>query len=193
MDFNNRGAQPQSSGSNTNSFGPNKKDSKKWDNGKVFRISQMFLTACVAIVLLALLIFLGFGTNNNNDSKYVQTSKLQSVFLNTGQVYFGYIKNISASTVVLQDIYYLQTSGSGSSASTSATNVSLVKLGCELHAPIDQMLINRSQITFWENLSPTGQVAKAVATFEKSNPNGQKCTNSTSTSTTSPQSSTKSQ
>jgi len=71
----------------------------------------------------------------------------------------------------------LQTSNNGSTTSTTAanTNVSLVKLGCELHSPYDQMIINREQVTFWENLQDSGQVAKAVKTFEQQNPNGQKC------------------
>jgi hypothetical protein len=64
-----------------------------------------------------------------------------------------------------------------------------VKLGCELHAPFDQMVINRDQVTFWENLQDDGQVAKAVATFKKENPNGQKCAD-TSNSTGTQQNST---
>jgi hypothetical protein len=102
---------------------------------------------------------------------------LQAVFLNTGQVYFGDIKSLNSKYLVLKNIYYLQTSNNGSTTSTTAanTNVSLVKLGCELHSPYDQMIINREQVTFWENLQDSGQVAKAVKTFEQQNPNGQKC------------------
>jgi hypothetical protein len=37
------------------------------------------------------------------------------------------------------------------------------------------MLINREQVTFWENLKSDGQVAKAVAEWVKQNPNGQQC------------------
>jgi hypothetical protein len=59
-----------------------------------------------------------------------------------------------------------------------------VKLGCELHEPLDQMVINRDQITFWENLGDNGQVAKAVSTFEKQNPNGQKCADQSSSAST---------
>ena len=50
-----------------------------------------------------------------------------------------------------------------------------MKLGCEIHAPLDQMIINRTSVTFWENLSSSGQVSKAVATWDKQNPSGQKC------------------
>ncbi|MGH7233984.1 MAG: hypothetical protein ACREF7_00865, partial [Candidatus Saccharimonadales bacterium] len=58
-----------------------------------------------------------------------------------------------------------------------------VKLGCELHAPYDQMVINMSQVTFWENLQSTGQVAKAVAQYDKTYPHGQTCTDQSNSST----------
>jgi hypothetical protein len=45
------------------------------------------------------------------------------------------------------------------------------------------MVINRTQVTFWENLQSTGQVAKAVATFQKTNPGGQKCSDQSSAGT----------
>jgi hypothetical protein len=42
------------------------------------------------------------------------------------------------------------------------------------------MVINSDQVTFWENLQDNGQVAKAVSSFEKQNPNGQKCADQSS-------------
>lgn len=155
------------------------------------RYGVVAAVAAVVILLIGLIVLTVNGTVKSEDS-YVDTSKLQAVFLNTGQVYFGNVKALNTQYFVLTNIYYLQTSG-GSGSSTSATtsnsntSVSLVKLGCELHQPYDQMVINRSQVTFWENLQSTGQVAKAVATFQKENPNGQKCSDqsSSSSSTTS--------
>jgi hypothetical protein len=46
------------------------------------------------------------------------------------------------------------------------------------------MVINQSQVIFWENLKADGQVAKAVAQFQKQNPNGQDCSTQNSGSTT---------
>lgn len=63
-------------------------------------------------------------------------------------------------------------------------NVTLVKLGCELHEPFDKMVINRDQVTFWENLQDSGQVAEAVKTFKQQNPNGQKCADQSTSSST---------
>ena len=205
MDFSKRDTNPSTSGSsemNVNNLSSRpmshssmtkKSMSNDWTHTKAYRIVQALLSLCVLIVIVGLLVFLAFNENTNaSEGNYVQTTKLQAVFLNTGQVYFGNIKVVNDSYYVLTNIFYLQTSGSSSSttssSSTSSGSVSLVKLGCELHAPLDQMVINRSSVTFWENLSPTGQVAKAVATWEKENPDGQKCSDQ-STAGTSGQSS----
>lgn len=151
------------------------------------RVAGVIFGGAVVVLVLALLAFLAFtGNNSSNESSYINTTKLQAVFLNTGQVYFGNLKTINSNYFVLNNIYYLQTSSGSntSTATTSSSSVSLVKLGCELHAPYDQMVINSSQVTFWENLQSTGQVAKAVAAFEKANPNGQKCSNTSTAATT---------
>ena len=150
-----------------------------WTNGIV-----VALVAAVVILLIGAICVVSFGSPPN-ESKYVDNAKLQAVFLNTGQVYFGHIKTLNSRYFVLSNIYYLQTSnasGSSSSSSTANSNVTLVKLGCELHEPFDQMVINRDQVTFWENLQSGGQVAKAVSTFQKDNPNGQKCSDQSSSS-----------
>ena len=88
------------------------------------------------------------------------------------------------------NIYYLRVNQTvqpnqenGTQAQTGANDISLVKLGCELHGPTDEMLINREQVIFWENLKEDGQVAKAVAEYVKANPNGQKCNTDQSTGT----------
>jgi hypothetical protein len=137
----------------------------------------------VIVLLVAVVAYIGFSNSTPSESKYVDSSRLQAVFLNTGQVYFGNIKTLNDKYFVVTNIYYLQTSSNGSSSSDSSnTSVTLVKLGCELHEPYDQMVINRDQVTFWENLQAGGQVAKAVSTFQKDNPNGQKCTDQSSSS-----------
>ncbi|MGC1177143.1 MAG: hypothetical protein WA843_03675, partial [Candidatus Saccharimonadales bacterium] len=155
----------------------------KPDNSKWNRIAGVVLGAAIVVLLIALVAVISFG-NDNNQSKYVDNTKLQAVFLNTGQVYFGKISTLNDKYLVLNNIYYLQTSGSSTDATKAAnTNVTLVKLGCELHEPYDRMVINSDQVTFWENLQDGGQVAKAVSTFEKQNPQGQKCADQSSSST----------
>lgn len=142
----------------------------------------MLALLAVVVLLVGVILLVSLGTKS--EDSYVDTNKLQAVFLNTGQVYFGNIKALNDKYFVLTNIYYLQTSSSSGSSSTSTANssVTLVKLGCELHQPYDQMVINRASVTFWENLQSTGQVAQAVAKFQQENPNGQKCSDQSSSS-----------
>ena len=182
MDFQGRGAQPIGVAPVT-VVAPVAAVKKVSKGSNLPKLSFVSLAGAVAVLLIALIAVMIFGNNGASEKKYVDTAKYQAVFLQTGQVYFGKIKDLNAGRIVLNDIYYLQTSGTGTTASTNSS-VSLVKLGCELHQPYDQMVINRSQVTFWENLQDSGQVAKAVAAFVKANPNGQKCTDTSTTGTT---------
>jgi len=170
MDFS-RSAQPQAAA-------PAAVGHKKsgGDKSPLGRVAVVAAAALVALLLIALAV-VSFGSGStSSESKFVNSDKLQAVFLNTGQVYFGKISELNSKYFVVTDIYYLQTSSTGTSGTSNAsTSVSLVKLGCELHEPYDKMVINRDQVTFWENLQDDGQVAKAVSTFQKQNPNGQKC------------------
>jgi hypothetical protein len=180
MDFTNRGPQPQATAA-----APTPKSKRdRNNNGKWTRIGVSVIGAAVVILIIALVAFISFG-GPKSENKYVDSSKLQAVFLNTGQVYFGNVKALNNKYFVLTNIYYLQSSSSSTtSTSTSANNITLVKLGCELHEPYDQMVINSDQVTFWENLQDGGQVAKAVKTFQQQNPNGQKCADQSSSAST---------
>lgn len=185
MDFSNRNVQSQAvaPGAQVPAAGPSVNHKRnKPDSGKWGRIGIFSLVLAVVILIVAVIALTAVG-NGKTEDKYIDTNKLQAVFLNTGQVYFGNIKTLNSKYFVVTNIYYLQTAGSSTgSTSTANSSVSLVKLGCELHQPYDQMVINSSQVTFWENLQDNGQVAKAVSTFQKQNPNGQKCADQSSSS-----------
>jgi hypothetical protein len=85
--------------------------------------------------------------------------------------------------MILKDVYYLTTSTTNDNS--HAANPQLTKLGCQqLHSPQDEMVINRSQVAFWENLQDSGKVVQAIKQFKAQNPNGPNCS-STSNSTTS--------
>lgn len=160
------------------------------DNGKWTRVGLFAGLLAIVILFVALIVLIAANNSNTGDTSeanYIKTSKMQAVFLNTGQVYFGNITTLNDNYLVLTNIFYLQTaSGSSSSSSTSSnSNVTLVKLGCELHRPYDQMVIERSQVTFWENLQSDGQVATAVATYQKENPGPQKCVDQSTSAGTS--------
>src|SRR6266446_1632522 len=93
-------------------------------------------------LLVAALAWLTFGSQPASQARLVDSGKLQAVFLNTGQVYFGNISALNKDYTVLHNVYYLQsqTSTSTNSKTASSPNLSLIKLGCELHQPYDQMV-----------------------------------------------------
>lgn len=185
MEWMNKGDRPAPATQPAASYSSGKKGSNvKFSKGIGFATVILLFSATVVLVGVLLYSVL---SSNSSQSSYVDNSELQAVFLNGGQVYFGNIKNLNSQYMRLVNIYYLrvnQTVQPNGSTTTNDQNVSLVKLGCELHGPTDQMLIENAQVVFWENLKPTGQVAKAVEAFEKANPNGQSCSTSNSTATT---------
>jgi len=130
------------------------------------------------IVLLVVLAFVSIFTFKGGEARLVDDSKYQAVFLNGGQVYFGKINSLNNKFMQVNNVYYLRVNQQvqpDANAQTDANDISLVKLGCELHGPQDQMVINRDQIIFWENLKDDGQVAEAIAQYKEQFPNGQNC------------------
>ena len=183
MDFMNRNNQPQGFSAAPQTSGPvsaqpvsGKKDKQSNKRGPAWLRWATWALLVVGVLLVASLVALIATSKPESQAKYVSKDKLQAIFLNTGQVYFGNIRSINSQYFVLGNIYYLQSNNTTDSKNAAANNnISLVKLGCELHEPYDQMIINRDQVTFWENLQDGGQVAKAVKEFATKNPNGQQC------------------
>jgi hypothetical protein len=139
----------------------------------------------IIVVVILLLGAVGFVFRYKIMPSKASTEKLsgyQAVFLTNGQVYFGKVSNPNDQYVKLTSIFYLQTSGGSSSStnqsdSTAAstanstdpnaqTQLSLVKLGNELHGPADSMSINRDQILFIEDLKASGQVYQAILKYQ---------------------------
>ena len=158
------------------------------------RLAQVALLFLTTALVVAVIWFVALGGNKQSEASLVDSKRLQAVFLNGGQVYFGNISDLNGKFLSMSNIYYLRVNQQvqpNQSSSNSANDISLVKLGCELHGPQDSMVINREQVVFWENLKDDGQVAKAVKDYKTKNPGDQKCdqtssqsSNGTGTSTT---------
>lgn len=163
-----------------------------WQTRSV-RIEFFILTLGCAIILALVILWAIFAGNvGYNEGGQVKTNKYQAVFLNGGATsgsvayttYFGHITTLNDKYVVLKDVYYLTTA---TDSKGNATQPQLTKLGCQqLHSPYDEMVINRNQVAFWENLQDNGKVAQAIKSYQQQNPNGPNCSanNSTSTSNT---------
>lgn len=163
----------------------------------IFHISSFALLLSITILIAAVAGLLSLG-GPANEFKNVDQSKLQAVFLNGGQVYFGRITNLNENFMKVRDIYYLrieqQVQPDTNNTQQQGSPV-LVKLGCELHRPQNEMVINREQVVFWENLkddTAENTVPGAVKKYVEANPNGQDCaqqsgqTNTNTTTETTP-------
>ena len=190
MDFSTRGSQPTAAPTQAAPRGTSKKL-----KGRGMRIISGILLVSIACLVAALAVYFGFG-GNAAESKFVKKNQFQAVFLNGGQVYFGKIRTLNDQYITMDNIYYLRVNSTNATAqanttSANAQDVSLAKLGCELHGPEDKMVINREQVSFWENLKSDGQVTTAITDFVKANPQGQKCTSTEAPSTSNNNSTTK--
>lgn len=157
------------------------------DGGKWFNVLNLVVLLGAAIIVAA--VALAVARGGNSEFKYVNQSKYQAVFLNNGQVYFGNIDSLNNDYVRMTNIYYLTQSSNSSSNSNS--NYSLVKLGCQqIHDPYDEMVINRSQVTFWENLQDSGKVVQSINQFKKQGVDCSQVSNQTQASSSNAQNST---
>ncbi len=120
-----------------------------------------------------------------NDSMKIDQGKYQAIFLTNGQVYFGRVGFHDGSYVELSDIYYLQvkpvlqqSEGENKEGEAPAANqeqkteLSLVKLGNELHGPLDRMMINKDQIVFVEDLKDDSKVTDAIVRYKQEQTQG---------------------
>lgn len=123
------------------------------------------LLVLVGVIIIGIAVFFYQDINIWASAK---TEKWQAVFLTNGQVYFGHVQNRMGQYVTLKNIYYLeinkaaQLQESASSQDTTSAQLTLIKLGQELHGPEDAMYINRDQILFIENLKDTSKVVQTI-------------------------------
>ena len=128
--------------------------------------NSIIMSVLVVIILAALYLWYSQTTLSGFKEDW------QAIFLTNGQVYFGQVGNQNSSEVIAKDIYYLQvtrplqqTEG-GESAANPQGELSLVKLGNELHGPTDKMYINRGHILFIEDLKEDSNVVTAISNYK---------------------------
>ena len=119
----------------------------------------------IIIVVAVLLLLAGTGYFIMQ-KKQAAVSDYHAVFLTNGQVYFGKITEERERYIKLTDIYYLQLKqplqNQGAVEQLNPSDISLIKLGNELHGPTDAMNINRDQELFTEQLREQSKVMSAI-------------------------------
>ena len=132
----------------------------------------------VTIVVVVAVLGFVFRDKLFSSSGNVGSANFQAVFLTNGQVYFGKLTDSGQRYATMANIYYLQVTpvlqtgtegqpGAGEQTQQQQQQqLSLVKLGNELHGPTDEMHINRDQILFIEDLKEDGRVVQAIKDYE---------------------------
>lgn len=137
--------------------------------------NNRILTTIVGLIIVVGLIGWYLSANGmlpgQNKTDSGKLSEYQAVFLTNGQVYFGKLSNPNSRLVTLQDVYYLQLAQSpqpgDNKDAQQQPQISLVKLGNELHGPDDEMKINRDHILFVENMKDNAKVMEAIERYQK--------------------------
>jgi len=132
-------------------------------------IGKIIIFLIIIAIVIGGGIYLWQGRGESSEHDY------QAVFLTNGQVYFGKVVKKTKTEVHLADIYYLQVNQPLQPASEEGKDeeeeeqqqpeLSLIKLGDELHGPKDKMEINRDQVLFIEDLKEDSQVVDAIKNY----------------------------
>lgn len=135
-------------------------------------LNKVLVTLLVVLAIFAVVGVLWRFFNGVTADSAIKGKQFQALFLTNGQVYFGHLSNVNGQYVKLNDIFYLQVQQTVQPSNNSSNNnnqqVSLAKLGNELHGPEDTMYVARDQVLFWENLKNDGKVVKAITDYQSS-------------------------
>ena len=153
---------------------------------KFMRIEVFTVLLGVALLLVAVALYAGL-VQPTSESKQINSSEYQAVFLTNGQVYFGKVSELNSKYLVLKNIFYIENTNTSSNTSQAQNaNYTLRKLGTnELHQPEDEMVINKDTVTFWENLKDGSQVVTKIKEYYK-NPASSSTNTSLPATTTTP-------
>lgn len=138
---------------------------------------KIWLIGLITTIILGITVSTSLYFYQQANRSLISSTQYQAVFLANGQVYFGKLHRSIGGYLTMSDIYYLQVqsaqpagaavSKDASPVSTDASDTQLVKLGQELHAPEDSMVINKDQVLFWEDIKDSGKVAQAINDYKK--------------------------
>lgn len=146
-----------------------------------------------ALILIMFVLFFAAGSlllaiimkgETKDTASLIKSDKYQAVFLSdqNGQVYFGKLKTVNNDYYQLSDIFYIRVENNqAKDAQAAQQNISLAKLGNELHGPEDLMFISKEKVLFWENLKDDGKVVQSIKEYKK---NGPTSTNNNGNTTT---------
>lgn len=153
----NRTATTQSSGSGSE---PQQTTNSTRKTPFLKRRRSVLITAAIALLVLG---GIGWYFWKSTAGSLVGNG-YQAVFLTNGQVYFGKLRIVNDSYMKISNVYYIQDKTTTTQQTDTSTNsVEMTKLINAVHGPKDEMVINKDQVLFFENLRDDGQAAKLIS------------------------------
>ena len=119
----------------------------------------------VAAVLVAVAVVIGGRAWQEGWPPFGPTDdEWTGVFITNGQAYFGHYYAAPGEDAILRDVYYvLQTQLQSQDPSQPAQRqLTLQRLGSEIHGPQPEMRISKKQILFTERLRPDSPLVASI-------------------------------
>lgn len=147
---------------------------KKSVAAKIIKLIVAIIIIVALVLIVVKVCWSAYQMYSGDPIAKVSSADWQAIFLDNEQVYFGKVKAVSKDTLTLSDIYYLQVvtkplqttqQGATATADNTQQELTLIKLGNEIHGPADRMVINRDKIVLTEKLKSDSRVVKAISTY----------------------------
>lgn len=132
--------------------------------------AKTVILSIAAVLIIAVIAVGGLWLVKNAFGSPIKSGQYQAVFLTSGQVYFGKLDKIGGEYSRLTDVFYIQATEADEAANpqegeADTTDLQLIKLGSEVHGPEDEMIVNKEQILFVENLKEDGKVSQSIKQY----------------------------
>lgn len=137
------------------------------------------VAAAVVVVVLLIIAWFAWWSPRDNTAAAINTKEYQALFLTNGQVYFGKLQAFNGGYFKLTDVFYLQSNTTDTSTdsknpqqtngSNTSNSVTITHLGSDqIHDPEDEMVVNKDEVLFFENIKSNGKVAQAIQSYKTS-------------------------
>lgn len=128
-------------------------------------MNELFKKNGLSVVLGLIVIFLLLSSYKFRNVR-PDSDTYQAVFLTNSQVYFGKLA-VYKSQYALSDVYYIQ---GNTDPRVANKNIKLIKFGEELHGPKDQIVFERNQVLFWQDMKTDSVIMKGIQEYKEKGP-----------------------
>lgn len=124
----------------------------------------VILGSVLIVIILAIVGWLVWSKSQSSETG-IDSSRYQSIHLMDGKIYFGKLSVQNDEAYKLTNVYYLDipvVDTTTTTQTTESTNPSLVRLSKAIYGPEDEMIITKSQVLYFQNLTADGRGAQLI-------------------------------